>query len=127
MGHPPVPDPRSRQAKEFFGVWKHLGAMGPSASADRLAALNLLVFSVSLADGYCCPHRPRDFVGRVVAESLVTPGHLDLWMKDLSPDDSRVRRVILESSTGIWYEVRIHGDIVEMSNEVARREKPLAW
>lgn len=24
-------------------------------------------------------------------ESLVTPGHMDLWMKDLSPDDSRVR------------------------------------
>lgn len=71
-------------------MWKHLAALGPCASNDRLAVLNLLVFAVSVADGYCCPRRPPDFVGRVLAESLVTPGHLDLWMKDLSPDDSRV-------------------------------------
>ncbi|CAM9647757.1 unnamed protein product [Ectocarpus sp. 12 AP-2014] len=77
------------QAEEFFLVWKHLASLGPSASNDRLAVLNLLVFAVSVADGYCCPRRPSDFVGRVLAESLVTPGHLDLWMKDLSPDDSR--------------------------------------
>ncbi|CAM9435951.1 unnamed protein product [Laminaria digitata] len=77
------------QAEEFFGVWKYLGAMGPSPTEDRLAALNLLLFAVSVGGGYFCPSRPRDFVGRVMKESLVTPGHLDLWMKDLSPDDSR--------------------------------------
>lgn len=71
-------------------MWKHLGATGPSPTDDRLAALNLLLFTVALADGYCCPRRSRDFVGKVVEESLVTPWHLDLWMKDLSPDDSRV-------------------------------------
>lgn len=73
-------------------MWKYLASLGPCASNDRLAVLNLLVFAVSVADGYCCPRRPSDFVGRVLAESLVTPGHLDLWMKDLSPDDSRVRK-----------------------------------
>ncbi|CAM9307083.1 unnamed protein product [Scytosiphon promiscuus] len=77
------------QAEEFFVVWKHLGVLGPCASKDRLAVLNLLLFSVAVADGYCCPRRPRDFVSRVLDESLVTQGHLDLWMKDLSPDDSR--------------------------------------
>ena len=74
-------------------MWKYLGAMGPSATEDRLAALNLLLFAVSVSGGYFCPSRPRDFVGRVMKESLVTPGHLDLWMKDLSPDDSRVSAV----------------------------------
>lgn len=74
-------------------MWKYLGAMGPSATEDRLAALNLLLFAVSVGGGYFCPSRPRDFVGRVMKESLVTPGHLDLWMKDLSPDDSRVSAV----------------------------------
>lgn len=72
-------------------TWKYLGVLGPCATNDRLAVLNLLLFSVSVSDGYCCPRRPRDFVNRVMDESLVTPGHLDLWMKDLSPDDSRVR------------------------------------
>lgn len=73
-------------------TWKYLGVLGPCATNDRLAVLNLLLFSVSVADGYCCPRRPRDFVSQVMEESLVTPGHLDLWMKDLSPDDSRVRQ-----------------------------------
>eukprot|EP00903_Cladosiphon_okamuranus_P008495 g8162.t1 len=77
------------QAEEFFVTWKYLGVLGPCATKDRLAVLNLLLFSVSVADGHCCPRRPRDFVNRVLDESLVTPGHLDLWMKDLSPDDSR--------------------------------------
>ncbi len=73
-------------------MWKYLGAIGPCRSNDRLAVLNLLLFSVAVADGYCCPRRPRDFVQQVMEESLVTPDHLDLWMKDLSPDDSRVSR-----------------------------------
>lgn len=73
-------------------VWKQLKVLGPCVSEDRLAALNLLLFAVSVADGHCCPRRQHDFVHLVMEESLVTPGHLDLWMKDLSPDDSRVRR-----------------------------------
>eukprot|EP00752_Nemacystus_decipiens_P015198 g13533.t1 len=77
------------QAEEFFVTWKYLGVLGPCATNDRLAVLNLLLFSVSVSDGFCSPRRPRDFVNRVLDESLVTPGHLDLWMKDLSPDDSR--------------------------------------
>lgn len=80
------------QAEEFFVVWKYLGVLGPCVSNDRLAALNLLLFSVSVADGHCCPRRQSDYVSLVMDESLVTPGHLDLWMKDLSPDDSRVRK-----------------------------------
>lgn len=86
------------QARDFFVTWKHLRASGPYASgADRLAVLNLLLFSVSVTDGLCCPQRPRDFVKRMMDESLndgrelSTPGHMDLWMKDLSPDDSTVR------------------------------------
>ncbi|CAN0207181.1 unnamed protein product, partial [Scytosiphon promiscuus] len=76
------------QAEKFFETWKYIGVLGPWASNDRLAVLNLLLFFVSVTDGFYCPRRPRDFVKRVMDESLVTPGHLDLWMKDLSPDDS---------------------------------------
>lgn len=79
------------QAEEFFSVWRHLGVMVPSATPDRLSVLNLLVYAVSLADGHCCPRRPPEFLRQVLSESLVDPIHLDLWMKDLSPDDSRVR------------------------------------
>ena len=83
---------KPQKAEEFFGVWKYLGVMVPSAASDRLGVLNMLVYAVSLADGHCCPRRPQDFLGEIVEESLVTtPSHLDLWMKDLSPDDSRVR------------------------------------
>lgn len=62
--------------------------MGAVKAEDRLAALNLLLFTVALADGHYCPRRPREFVDRVVEESLNNEGHLELWMKDLSPEDS---------------------------------------
>ena len=81
-------------------TWKLLEALGPHAPNDRLAALNLLLFSVSVTDGLCCPRRPRDFVKRMMDESLATPEHLDLWMKDLSPDDSRVRNAKGERKRG---------------------------
>lgn len=81
------------QAEAFFTTWKYLGVVGHSAPSDRLAVLNILLFSVSFIDGSCCPRRPHDFMNRVMGESLVTPGHLDLWMKDLSPEDSRVRNI----------------------------------
>ncbi|CAM9972070.1 unnamed protein product, partial [Discosporangium mesarthrocarpum] len=42
---------------------------------------------LALVDGHCCPPRSKNFVRKVVAESMVTQGHLDLWMKDLSPLD----------------------------------------
>lgn len=67
--------------------------MVPSATPDRLAVLNLLVYAVSLADGHCCPRRPPEFLGQILSESLLDPIHLDLWMKDLSPDDSRVSNI----------------------------------
>lgn len=63
--------------------------MGSVKVEDRLAALNMLLFTVALADGHYCPRRPKEFVDRVVQESLCGGTHLDLWMKDLSPEDSR--------------------------------------
>lgn len=80
---------KKNQAEEFFGVWRHLGVMGSVKVEDRLAALNMLLFTVAVADGHYCPRRPREYVDRVVQESLCSGTHLDLWMKDLSPDDSR--------------------------------------
>lgn len=75
-------------------MWRNLGVMGSAKMEDRLAALNLLLFTVALADGHYCPRRPREFVGRMVEESLASEGHLDLWMKDLSPVDCRVSGIL---------------------------------
>lgn len=88
-------------------MWRHLGVMGHVGHQDRLAVLNLLLFAVALTDGHCCPRRPPDFVNRTVEESIVTPGHLDLWMKDLSPDDSWVRRSEGVIPLALWVEVSI--------------------